>query len=164
MLCNTGDKQPTGVAPLLFEDKATSSQVASVVSTPKDPTHKTDKYCPVCSASFKRWQDRERHKLSHLPRWLQCQDPGCSWRGDRWEHLRTHRLKAHQSSSQELNTRESIIYDPSPLLNAIIDNTTFEIAKTNAISFVKEKAKKLGKLELWGDLFGRRRRSRKGFA
>lgn len=99
--------------------------------------------------------------LSHLPRRLQCQDPGCSWRGDRWEHLRAHRLKAHQSSSQELNTHESIIYDPSPLVDAIIDYTTYEIAKTIAVSLVEEKAKKLEKLKLWGDLFGRRRRSRK---
>ena len=93
ILNNTGDKQRTSVAPSHFEhDEATS--IASTVSTPKGPTHNTstDKQCPICPASLGRLQDRKRHILSHLPHWLQCQAPDCSWRGDRWEHLRKHRL------------------------------------------------------------------------
>jgi hypothetical protein len=130
----------------------------STVSTPKGPTRNTDKYCPICATPLGRMQDRKRHIRSHLPRWLQCQAPGCSWRGDRWEHLRDHRLKAHPSSSQESDTRESIIYDPQPFVEGITDNITFEIAKTIAISLVEKKAKELKKVELWGDLCGRRRR------
>jgi hypothetical protein len=160
ILSNTGDKQPTSFAPPLFEDRAAS--IASTVSTPKAPTHNTstDKYCPICPASFGRLQDRKRHISSHLPHWLQCQAPGCSWRGGRWEHLRKHRLKDHPSSSQESDRRESIIYDPRPLVEGITDNTTFENAKTIAIFLVEEKAKELEKLELWGDSCGRRRRRR----
>jgi hypothetical protein len=160
ILSNTDDKQPTSVPPSLFEDKPAS--IAFTVSTPKPPTHNTDKDCPICSASLGRLQDRKRHLISHMPHWLQCQTPGCSWRGDRWEHLRKHRLKVHQSSSQESDMRESIIYDPRRLVEGITDNATFEIAKAIAISLVEEKAKELEKLELWEDLCGRRRkRSRK---
>ena len=155
-LSNTSDKQRTSVAPSLFEENANSN--AFTVSTPKGPTHNTDKYCPICAALLGRLQDRKRHMLSHLPHWLQCQAPGCPWRGDRWEHLRVHRLKVHPSSGQESDTRKSIIYDPLPLVKGITDNTTFENAKTIAVSLVEVKAKELKKLELWGDLFGRRRR------
>ena len=151
MLSNTDDKKLTSVAPSLFEDKASMS---------KGPTHKKDKNCPICAASLGRWQDKKRHMISHLPHWLQCQVPGCPWRGDRWEHLRKHCLKAHPSSSQESDTvtSEDIIYDPRPLVEGITDKTTFENAKTIAFSFVAKKANDLGKLELWGDLCGRRRR------
>ena len=159
MVGTTGDKQPTSVAPSHFEDKATG--VPFTVSAPKGPTHNTNRNCPICAASLRRSQDRKRHILLHLPRWLQCQAPGCSWRGDRWEHLRKHRLKVHPSSSQESDTHESIIYNPWPLVEWITDNTTFETAKTIAISLVEVKAKELEKLELWGDLWGRRRRSRR---
>jgi hypothetical protein len=72
--------------------------------------------------------------------------------------LSKHRLKAHPSSSQESDTRESIIYDPWPFVEGITDNTTYEKAKTIAVFLVEEKAKELEKLELWGDLCGRRRR------
>jgi len=79
--------------------------------------------------------------------------------------LRKHRFKVHPSSSQESDTHESVIYDPWPLVKRITDNTTFENAKTTAISLVEEKAKELNKLELWGDLWGRRRRrSRKVYS
>jgi len=156
MLSITGDKQPTSIAPPLFEDESVS--IALTVSTPKGPTHNTEKYCPICAATLGRLQDRRRHMISHLPHWLQCQTSGCSWRGDRWEHLRKHRLKVHPSSSQKSDTRESVIYDPRSLIERITDNTTFENVEAIAISLVEEKAKELEKLELWGDLCGRRRR------
>src|SRR6266849_111280 len=109
ILSDMGDKQPTSVAPTLSDDEAAT--IAFTVSTPKGPTRNKDKHCPICAASLGRLQDRKRHILSHLPHWLQCQVPGCSWRGDRWEHLRKHRLKAHPSSCQESDSCESIIYD-----------------------------------------------------
>lgn len=162
ILNNTGDKQRTRVAPSHFDHDEAAS-IASPVSTPKGPTHNTsiDKQCPICPASLGRLQDRKRHMLSHLPHWLQCQAPGCSWRGDRWEHLRKHCLKAHPSSSQESDSRESIIYDPLPLVAGITDKITFENAKAIATFLVEEKAKELKKVELWGGSCGRRsRRSR----
>jgi hypothetical protein len=79
--------------------------------------------------------------------------------------LRKHRSKVHPSISQESDTHESIIYDPWPLVRGITDNTTFENAKTVAISLVEEKAEELNKSELWGDSWGRRRRrSRKVYS
>lgn len=155
------DKQPTSVAPSHLEKNAAS--IAFTVSTTKGPTNNKDRNCPICSASPRRLQDRKRHISSHLPRWLQCQAPGCSWRGDRWEHLRNHRRKIHPSNSQESDTPESVIYDPWPLIERITDNTTFEIEKTMAIFLVEKRAKELGKSELWKDPWGRkRRRSQKG--
>ena len=61
------------------------------VSAPKKLTHDPNKGCPIllgCS------QDEKRHKLSHLPYWIQYPDPGCSRRGDRW----IHHLKVHKST------------------------------------------------------------------
>lgn len=140
-------------------DKAANT--AFKASAPKRPAHDKDKCCPICHASLGRSQDGKRHKLSHLPHWLQCPDHGCSWRGGRWENLRNHRLKVHKvhlSSSQELDKCNSVIYDPWPLVEEITDDTTLEKAKKSAISLVEKRAVEVGKSELWGDFWGRKRK------
>ena len=79
--------------------------------------------------------------MPHLPYWLQCPDPGCSWRGDRWENLRDHRLKVHKvhpSSSQEPDKCKCVIHNPWPLVDT--DDTTLESARKSAISFVEKRA------------------------
>ncbi|KAI9507416.1 hypothetical protein F5148DRAFT_114060 [Russula earlei] len=48
------------------------------VRVSKRRAHDANRRCPVCLALLGRFQDRERHVLSHLPHSLYCQDPGCS--------------------------------------------------------------------------------------
>lgn len=138
------------------------SIIALKKSAPKRPAHDASLRCPVCPAPLGRSQDRKRHVLSHLPHWVQCSDPGCSWRGNRWETLRRHRVSAHPSNSQESNKQESMIYDPWPLVERITKGTTqIKDARLSAISMVKKRALKLGKLEIWGDAWGHKNKKRK---
>jgi hypothetical protein len=153
-LGTTGSVQPPCFASSPLADKAANN--AFKASAQKKLAHDTDGCCPICSASLARPQDRKRHKVSHLPHWLQCPNSGCSWRGDRWEHLKKHRLKVHPSSSQASDKLKSIIYDPWPFVEGITDNATLEKARKSAIALVEKRAKEVGKSELWGDFWGRR--------
>ena len=125
------------------------------VSAPKRISHDGNWLCPVCSAPLGRAQDRRRHIVLHLPHWLLCPDPGCSWRGDRWEKLNKHWHNVHPSSSQELDKSNSIIYDPWPLVQGITEGrTAIENARVIAVLMVENRASELGKLRLWEDLWG----------
>jgi hypothetical protein len=139
------------------------ANIATKVSAPKQSVHDVYWICPICSAPLGRPQDRKRHILSHLPYWIQCPDPACSWRGDRWENLNKHRRKAHPHSTQEQEKPNSIIYDPWPLVQGITESRTpIEAARVIAISMVEIRASELGKSMLWGDFWGRRRRKAQG--
>ncbi|KAH9986012.1 hypothetical protein BJV74DRAFT_547811 [Russula compacta] len=128
------------------------SNIASKKSAPRRPARDASLRCPICPAPLSRLQDRNRHVSTHLPHWIQCSDPSCSWRGNRWETLRRHRARVHPSSSQESDKQESMIYDPWPLVEGITKGTTqIKDARVSAISMVKKRALKLGKLEIWGD-------------
>lgn len=141
----------------LFKDRI--ADIVYRVCVPKRPTHDTDWLCPICPTLLARSQDRRRHILSHLPHWLQCPDPGCSWRGDRWETLNRHRHNVHTSSSQEPDKNATVIYNPWPLVRGIIEGTTLiEDARAFAISMVERRAFESGKLGLWVDFWGRRGR------
>jgi hypothetical protein len=126
--------------------------------------------CPVCRTTFRRPQDRKRHMLIHLPCWLQCPLPGCAWRGDRWSNLDHHTRKYHSSlSSQIRNWKDdknepSTIYDPWPLVEGIFKGEiTSQNATQMAFNFVREKARKVDKLELWEvNFWGRKEKKAKG--
>ena len=159
MLGPTGSMQPPCVAPSPLVDKAANN--AFKANAPKKLANDTDDCCPICFALPARPQDRKRHKVSHLPHWLQCPNPGCSWRGGRWEHLRkhrlrTHRLRVHPSNSQASDKLKSMIYDPWPLVEGIRDNITLDKAVKSALALVEKRAKEVGKSELWGDSWGRK--------
>lgn len=143
--------------------KDRSANIATKVSAPKRSAHHAHRLCPICSALLGRSQDRRRHILSHLPHWLQCPDPGCSWRGDRRENLNKHRHNVHPSSSQEPDNSNSLIYDPWPLVQGITEGRTpIEAATVIAISMVERRASELGKSMLWGDFWGRKGRKAQG--
>jgi hypothetical protein len=119
--------------------------------------------CPAdsCPASFERCQEQERHILSHLPHWICCPDPGCFWRGDRSGALKRHLRSDHPSSSQEPDKKGLTIYDPKPLIKGIKKRfISIEEAQSVAKSKVKNRAQELGKLEIWGNLWGRRSKHR----
>ena len=118
--------------------------------------------CPVCDEVLRRPQDREGHILLHLPHWLHCPIGDCAWRGDRWLNLRKHRLKMHPSSGEEVDRKESMIYDPWPLVESIKDGATLQIVTQNAISLVRERALRVKKLALWeGNFSGRKEKKDK---
>ena len=39
--------------------------------------------CSICPESFHRRQERERHRLTHVPYFSHCPLPHCAWRGNR---------------------------------------------------------------------------------
>ena len=152
-----GYTQRPCVASSPLEDRM--ADIALKVFVPKRSTHDVAWLCPVCAALLGRSQDQRRHILSHLPDWLQCPDPGCSWRGDRWETLNRHQHKVHPSSSQEPDKNIAVIYNPWQLVRGIIEGTTLiEYARACAISMVERRAFELGKSGLWGDFWGRKGR------
>jgi hypothetical protein len=120
--------------------------------------------CPYgdCAESPGRWQDQKRHLHTHLPKWICCVHPGCSWRGDRVDALAKHRRDVHPSSSQELANSEFMIYDPEPLVVGLLNGTiSVEEAQSIANAMVKSRVDELGKSEIWEGLSGRRKK-RKG--
>ena len=120
--------------------------------------------CPAsgCVSSFGRRQDRNRHILIHLPYWIHCPYPGCSWRGDRPNLFRIHwdRDSNHPSSSRDLDERQFRTYDPWPLVGKIEKGSlSIRDAKAYAISMVRKKASDVGKPELCENPWGRKGRS-----
>lgn len=122
-------------------------------------------HCPVpdCLSSFHRPQERNRHLLTHLPHWIHCPAPGCSWRGDRLSAFRKHWRSGHPSSGQALGEGQCKTYDPWPLIEKIVQGTLcIQAAKGIAMSKVKEKGIELDKWKLcenpWGSKAKKTRR------
>jgi hypothetical protein len=114
-----------------------------------------------CSSSFFRLQDRKRHLLAHLPPWIHCAYPGCSWKGNRPSAFKNHwsANPSHPSSSQDLEKGQSIIYDPFPLVESIEEGTlSIHDARKRAMSTVRVKALELGMPGLCDDTRGRKRK------
>jgi hypothetical protein len=78
---------------------------------------------PDCPSSFFHQQHRRQHLLSHLPLWIHCSYPSCSWKGDRLSALRSHRSTEHRSSGQYSETGFLKLYDPFPLVKRIEEGT-----------------------------------------
>lgn len=115
--------------------------------------------CPICPSSFRRWQDQERHMLLHLPYWIYCPNPGCSWRGDRPDVFKKHWGADHPSSSQEPDKNGFTIYDPEPLIEGILEGSILiEEAQSRAVLEVRRRTQELDKLELWDNCWGRKER------
>jgi len=120
--------------------------------------------CPAsgCQSSFGHRQDQNRHLLIHLPFWIHCPYPGCSWRGDRLSLFKSHwdRASNHPSRSQGLDEHQFMTYDPQPLVRKIERGTlSIRDAKMYAISMVRKKASDVGKPELCENPWGRKGRS-----
>jgi Zinc finger, C2H2 type len=115
--------------------------------------------CPECKVPFKRQQELRRHILSlHLPYWIYCPYPGCSWRGHRKEDFQSH--LDHQKCGPKPERRQYEIYVTGLVLDWIIEGASVERAARYALDFVAERALELGKAEEWRDLWGARSRGR----
>jgi hypothetical protein len=119
------------------------------------------KQCPECLEKFSRWQDCDRHILTHLPHWIHCPLPHCSWRGNRvksFEHhwTRTNDHLPYYESYGGIPGRDHFeIFDQRELLKQIKAGTiSVGVAASHARLCVISKAVQLRKLSLlendWG--------------
>ena len=145
--------QPLHVAPLPFQGGETDASLKSKKYVCNYP-------CPAgCPTLFRRPQDLRRHLSTHLPHWVNCPDPDCSWRGDRLSVFRKHWDTNHPSSSQDLDEDKFITYDPWPFVEKIKDGSlSIEDAQQQAMAMVSKKASELRKPELSENPWGRKRR------
>ena len=116
--------------------------------------------CPACGDEFTRWQDRDRHILTHLPHWIHCPLPHCAWRGNRIKSIEVHwkrqdHLQYHESHGHTLRREQFEIFDPQVFVNQIKAGTvSADNAAYQALYFVGVKAKQLQKLSMWENRWG----------
>ena len=56
-----------------------NSTTTPATATPGNPKPQ----CPACGLKLTRRKDLDRHISTHLPHWIHCPLPHCSWRGNR---------------------------------------------------------------------------------
>jgi hypothetical protein len=134
------------------------AQASLGVSTANQPAM----FCPECREQVGyRQQNLKRHILSkHLPFWIFCPHPYCAWRGARKEDLKRHVDKEKCGPKPEPEQYQ--IYDTKLILGWILeDNIPLKVAAGYALDFVSERARELGKVEAWRDLWGRQSQGRR---
>ena len=112
-----------------------------------------------CDVECRRKQELERHRLTHLPCWIHCPSLDCPWRGDRSDAFRRHWVVNHNDEGPVPVRKEFEIYNPTHLLQSVKEDVlTLDEAAEYACAMVEEKALKIGKEDIWRDLWGRRSR------
>ncbi|KAI0270782.1 hypothetical protein BGY98DRAFT_1009841 [Russula aff. rugulosa BPL654] len=117
--------------------------------------------CPGCKehVGYRQRELRRHLLLVHLPCWICCPYPSCTWRGTRKEELRKHWIKDKCGPRPEQPRPEQEqyrIYDTDLILGWILeDDTPVQVAASYALGFVGERARELGKVESWSNLWGR---------
>lgn len=120
--------------------------------------------CPICSESFARRQERDRHELKHVPYFIHCPLPHCAWRGNRtnlfkkhWQqedHRRYHEYYGRTPKRSQIET-----FDPRLILNQITNGAiSLHEGEDQAISLVQVKACELQKMSMLMDPWGRNKR------
>ena len=127
-------------------------------------TTRNRRQCTICPELFARWQDRDRHKLQHLPYFMHCPLPHCPWRGNRaelfkkhWQqedHRSYHEYYGHNPEGSQIET-----YNPRDVLNKIRCGAIPPCeGEDEAIILVQVKAYDLQKTSVWTDLWGRKKK------
>lgn len=112
----------------------------------------TSLLCSECATACGRVQELNRHVLSvHLPCHLHCPHSSCAWRGHRKDEFRTH-LRVHPGLGPDVDPCP--IYDTKMILDWIKDGTPVETAAGYALDLVSERARELGFVAEWSDLWG----------
>ncbi|KAF8265734.1 hypothetical protein EI94DRAFT_279597 [Lactarius quietus] len=120
--------------------------------------------CPICPGSFPRWQERDRHELTHIPYFMHCPLPHCAWRGNRagsfkkhWQqedHRCYHGLYGRSPERSQIET-----FDPWVILNQIANGAISHYeGEVQAIVLVRMKACELQRPCMWMDPWGRNKR------
>ncbi|KAI0000211.1 hypothetical protein BJV74DRAFT_822252 [Russula compacta] len=145
------DNIETPFTPEDFPSTTTSLQGAKTPSA--SASTRPPQFCPKCTAQFRRRQELERHILSrHLPWWLHCPHPACPWRGYRTQDLHNH-LAIGRCGGVNPGWRpeECKTYDTKLVVGWILEgSTTVDVAAEYAHDLVGERARELGKIEMWG--------------
>ncbi|KAH9064011.1 hypothetical protein EDB87DRAFT_1820639 [Lactarius vividus] len=127
---------------------ASQTNTASPATTTGNP-----KECPICHDIFTRWQDRDRHLVTHLPHWIHCPISNCTWRGNRVRQFEDHWGREHRS--YHIPGRNQFeIFDPQEFVNQINAGTIPVVATGRAIERVLAKAGQLGKPSMSKDPWG----------
>jgi hypothetical protein len=140
-----GDIFPTPVRPDLFP------QIDSITPPAATSSNLRIWRCPACSAEYGRSQDCKRHIIRHLPYWIHCPLPQCSWTGNRIDIFRRHYAEHdHHGPYDRVPKREAFeIYDPRELIDRIRDGTVnVDVAADIALGLVRVKAEQLQKPSL----------------
>ncbi|KAH9069733.1 hypothetical protein EDB83DRAFT_396987 [Lactarius deliciosus] len=148
---------------LQLDPPAPSSPVHSTI-TQRANTTENHWQCYICPKSFLRWQERDRHQLTHIPYFVHCPLPHCAWRGNRaglfkkhWQKEDHRSYHEHYGHTPERSQTET--YDPWEILNPMIDGTiTPSEGEDQAILLVQVKAYELQKTNVWTDPWGHSRK------
>ncbi|KAH9164220.1 hypothetical protein EDB89DRAFT_2247309 [Lactarius sanguifluus] len=134
---------------------APSSPIHSTV-TQHVTTTENHWQCHICPESFPRWQDRDRHQLTHIPYFVHCPLPHCAWRGYRaglsmkhWQredHRGYHERYGHTPERSQIET-----YGPWEILNQMTNGT---VSPSEGAVKAYEPQKK----DVWMDPWGRSRK------
>lgn len=123
-----------------------------VQALPDSDSESTSLLCPECKTPCGRIQELKRHILSaHLPCYLHCPHSSCSWRGHRKEEFRKH-LRVHPGS--DAGADPCPIYNTNLILDFIEKGTPIETAAGYALGLVSERARELGFVAEWSELWG----------
>jgi hypothetical protein len=120
---------------------------------PKGPWKGPPIFCQLgCAVPTHRKQDWNRHFLkSHLPDSIYCHNPGCGWQGSRKEELSEH-IEQKKCGPKPEFEEQRMIYDVGLILNWIREDiVSVEVAQMFAVDLVEERARELGKANLWED-------------
>jgi len=123
-----------------------------LLELPTAPRH--SKQCPECPETFNRWQDCDRHILTHLPHWIHCPLSDCSWRGNRVKSFEQHWIQKHHHGDIPGRTHFAI-FNQQVLLNHIKSGTiSVSYAALQARLWVYEKSVQLQKPSLYENWWG----------
>ncbi|KAI9437698.1 hypothetical protein H4582DRAFT_295472 [Lactarius indigo] len=124
--------------------------------------------CRICLASFPRRQERDRHELTHVPYFIHCPLPHCTWRGNRADLFKKHWQQEDHRSYHEyygrIPERSQIeTFDPWLILKQIINGAiSLREGEDQAIVSVQVKAYELQKPGMWLDPWGRNKKALDG--
>ena len=131
------------------------------ITTPMDIANpKNPRQCPACGHKFTRWQDCDRHILTHLPHWIHCPLPHCAWRGNRSKSIKLHwkrqdHLQYHEFYGRTLRREQFAIFEPRDLVNQIKAGTiSTSDATFQALNSVVVKADQLQKSSMLENSWG----------
>jgi len=134
------------------------------ITTPLVTTTSDHWPCPICPRSFSRWQERDRHTLTHVPYFMHCPLPHCTWRGNRaglfkkhWQQKNHHIYHEIYGLSPERGQIET--FNPWVILDQIANGAiSLREGEGRAIVLVRVKASELQKPSMWADPWGRNKR------
>ncbi|KAH8990369.1 hypothetical protein EDB83DRAFT_1093461 [Lactarius deliciosus] len=142
----------------------TQSYTIQSTTTPLITTTRIRWQCPICPESFPRRQERDRHELIHIPYFMHCPLPHCTWRGNRTDLFKKHWQRDDHCSYHEYYGRtpeRSYIetFDPWVILNQIIHGAiSLREGEDQAVVSVQVKAYELQKPSMLMDPWGRNKR------